>query len=236
MTAPNYVLLGLCAALMAACMAAQPVDGARGAAGFPAPDRPIAAIVSSHSGAETDRDAQNEAQQVMDFLRIGPGMTVADIGAGDGYFTVRLARRVGRTGRVIATDVVPEHLERLRARVAREGLSNIEFVLGRPDDPALPAGAVDVVLLVRMYHEIEQPYAFMWRLRDALKQDGVVAISERDRPTQNHGTPPRLLTCEIETVGYKGRELRNFGAIGYVAVFAAEGTRPAPSEVSPCHA
>ena len=236
MTAPNYVLLGLCAALVAACMAAQPVDGARGAAGFPAPDRPIAAIVSSHSGAETDRDAQNEAEQVMDFLRIGPGMTVADVGAGDGYFTVRLARRVGRTGRVIATDVVPEHLERLRARVAREGLSNIEFVLGRPDDPALPAGAVDVVLLVRMYHEIEQPYAFMWRLRDALKQGGVVAISERDRPTQNHGTPPRLLTCEIEAVGYKGRELRNFGAIGSVAVFAAEGTRRAPSEVSPCHA
>ncbi len=236
MTAPTYVLLGLCPALLAACMAAPPVDGARGAAGFPAPDRPVAAIVSSHSGEETDRDAQKEAQQVMDFLRIGPGMTVADVGAGDGYFTVRLARRVGPTGRVIATDVLPEHLERLRARVTREGLSNVDFVLSRYDDPALPAGAVDVALLVRMYHEIEQPYAFMWRLRDALKQDGVVAISERDRRTQDHGAPPRLLTCEIEAVGYKARELRDFGAIGYVAVFAAESARPEPSEVSPCKA
>jgi SAM-dependent methyltransferase len=233
-TAPRNVLLGLCAALLAACMAAQPADGAPRAAGFPAPDRPVAAIVSSHSGEEAERDRQDEARQVMEFLRIGPGMTVADVGAGDGYFTVRLARRVGPSGRVIATDVVPEHLERLRARVTREGLSNVDFVLSRPDDPALPPGAVDVALLVRMYHEIEQPYAFMWRLREALKPDGVVAISERDRPTRNHGTPPRLLTCEIEAVGYKGRDLRDFGAIGYVAVFAAEGARPAPSEVSPC--
>src|SRR5262245_55758582 len=182
-TAPKNVLLVLCAALLAACMAAQPADGAASPAGFPAPDRPVAAIVSSHSGEESDRDAQNEVRQVMEFLRIGPGMTVADVGAGDGYFTVRLARRVGPAGRVIATDVVPEHLERLRARVRREGLTNVEFVLGGPDDPALPSGAVDVALLVRMYHEIEQPYAFMWRLREALKPNGVVAISERDRPT-----------------------------------------------------
>jgi predicted methyltransferase len=233
-TSPNYALFGLCAALLAACMAAQPADGAADAAGFPAPDRPVAAIVSSHSGEESDRDAQNEARQVMEFLHIGPGMTVADVGAGDGYFTVRLARRVGPTGRVIATDVVPAHLERLRARVRREGLTNVEFVLSGPDDPALPPGSADVALLVRMYHEIEQPYAFMWRLREALKPNGVVAISERDRPTQDHGTPPRLLTCEIEAVGYKRRELRGFGPIGYVAVFAAEGTRPAPSEVTPC--
>jgi predicted methyltransferase len=233
-TASMHLLLGLCAAFLAACTSAKPVDGARDADGFPAPDRPVAGIVSSHSGQERDRDAQNEAEQVMDFLQIGPGMTVADVGAGDGYFTVRLARRVGPAGRVIATDVVPEHLERLRARLTREGLSNVDLVLSGPDDPALPAGAVDVVLLVRMYHEIEQPYAFMWRLRDALKPGGAVAISERDRATQDHGTPPRLLTCEIEAVGYKERELRDFGPIGYVAVFAAEGTRPAPSAVSPC--
>jgi predicted methyltransferase len=227
-------LLGLCTALLAACAAAQPIDGSTGSEAFPAPDRPVAGIVSSHSGEEADRDAENEAEQVMDFLQIAPGMTVADVGAGDGYFTVRLARRVGPEGRVIATDIVPEHLERLRDRLTREGLSNVDLVLSGPDDPALPAGAMDVILLVRMYHEIEQPYAFMWRLRDALKPGGVVAISERDRPTQNHGTPPRLLTCEIEAVGYKERELRDFGSIGYVAVFAAEGVRPSPSAVSPC--
>lgn len=233
-TASRQLLLGLYAAFLAACTAAPAVEGAPDADGFPAPDRPVAGIVSSHSGKETDRDAQSEAQQVMDFLQIAPSMTVADVGAGDGYCTVRMARRVGPTGRVIATDVVPEHLDRLRDRLTREGLDNVDLVLGKPDDPALPEGAVDVVLLVRMYHEIEQPYAFMWRLRDALKPGGAVAISERDRPTQDHGTPPRLLKCEIEAVGYKERELRKFGPIGYVAVFTAKGTRPAPSAVSPC--
>lgn len=234
MTKPFRLFIGLAAALLAACNASQPLAETHAAADFPAPDRPVAAIVTSHSGEERDRDALKEAEQVMDFLRIGPGMVVADVGAGDGYFTVRLARRVGPTGRVIATDVVPEHLERLRARVAREGLKNVDFVLGGFDNPALPAGSVDVALLVRMYHEIEQPYAFMWRLRDALKAGGVVAISERDRATRNHGTPPLLLKCEIEAVGYKDRDLRRFGPIGYVAVFTPEGMRPEPSKVKPC--
>jgi predicted methyltransferase len=226
--------IGLGAALLTACTASQPLAETGIAAGFPAPDRPVAAIVTSHSGEERDRDAQKEAAQVMDFLRIGPGMVVADVGAGDGYFTVRLARRVGSTGRVIATDVIPEHLDRLRARVAREGLTNVDFVLSGFDDPALPAGSVDVALLVRMYHEIEQPYAFMWRLRDALKPGGYLAISERDRETRNHGTPPRLLECEIESVGYKARELRRFGPIGYVFVFAPDSVRPEPAEVKAC--
>jgi predicted methyltransferase len=234
MTKPLRIFFGLGAALLAACSASQPLAETNKAAAFPAPDRPVAAIVSSHSGEERDRDAQKEAEQVMDFLRIRPGMVVADVGAGDGYFTVRLARRVGPSGRVIATDVMPEHLDRLRARVAREGLTNVDFVLGGFDDPALPAGAVDVALLVRMYHEIEQPYAFMWRLRDALKDGGVVAISERDRATRDHGAPPLLLRCEIEAVGYKERELRKFGPIGYVAVFAPEGVRPKPSDVKAC--
>lgn len=234
MTKPFRLFIGLAAALLAACNASQPLAETHPAAGFPAPDRPVAAIVTSHSGEERDRDAQKEAEQVMDFLRIGPGMVVADVGAGDGYFTVRLARRVGPTGRVIATDVIPEHLDRLRARVAQEGLTNVDFVLGGFDNPALPAASVDVALLVRMYHEIEQPYAFMWRLRDAVKPGGVVAISERDRETKNHGTPPLLLKCEIEAVGYKAQETRMFGPIGYVAVFAPEGARPEPSKVKPC--
>lgn len=232
-SAPKALLFALYAALLAACAQSARVEDASG--GFPAPDRPVADIVASDSGAEADREALREAQQVMDYLRIAPGMVVADIGAGDGYFTVRLARRVGRTGKVIATDVVPAHLERLRARVQQEGLTNVELVLGKPDDPALPAGAVDVALLVRMYHEIEQPYAFMWRLREALKPNGVVAISERERATQNHGTPPDLLACEIKAVGYEARGSQTFGPIiGYVATFAAQGTRPAPSAVKPC--
>lgn len=235
--APTPLLAALCCALFFAGAPPVSAQSAASADQFPSPVRPVASIVSSHSGEEADRERDREADQVMNFLNIAPGMTIADIGAGDGYFTVRLARRVGPSGRVIATDVVPEHLARLRARVAQEGLSNVDFELGTPEDPALPAASVDVALLVRMYHEIEQPYAFMWRLRDALKPGGVVAISERERATQNHGTPVRMLTCEIEAVGYKRQSTRDFGTVvGYVAIFGAQGKRPAPSDVRACRA
>ena len=202
---------------------------------FPSPDRPVASIVASHSGSETSRDAAGEAEQTMDLLPLGNGVVVADIGAGDGYFATRLANRLGETGRVIATDVTPEYLEGLKQRVQREGLTNVEFVLGGYDDPRLAAGSVDVALMVRMYHEIEQPYAFLWHLRDALKAGGVVAVSERDRPTQNHGIPPELLRCEFEAVGYEQIEITQLGpGVGYLALYQPTRPRPSPPDIVPC--
>jgi predicted methyltransferase len=205
--------------------------------GFPSPDRPVASIVTSHSGNEEDRDADGEARLTMEAASIRGGMTVADIGAGDGYFTTRLSVRVGAEGKVIATDVTPPYLEGLKARIAREGQTNVSFVLGGFDDPKLPTGSTDVALMVRMYHEIEQPYAFMWRLRDALAPGGVVAISERDRATQDHGTPPALLRCELEAVGYEQLSFTELGGrMGYVAVFAPTRPRPAPEAIRACNA
>ena len=203
--------------------------------GFPDPDRPVASIVSSHSGSEPSRDAAREAELTMDLLPLAEGVVIADIGAGDGYFTTRLARRLGESGQVIATDVTPEYLEGLKQRVSREGLSNVSFVLGGFDDARLPPASVDIALMVRMYHEIEQPYAFLWRLRDSLKDGGVVAVSERDRPTQNHGIPPELLRCEFEAVGYKQVAFTQLGpGIGYLALFAPSRTKPEPSEIVTC--
>jgi ubiquinone/menaquinone biosynthesis C-methylase UbiE len=171
----------------------------------------------------------------MDLLPLAEGVVIADIGAGDGYFTTRLARRLGESGQVIATDVTPEYLEGLKQRVSREGLSNVSFVLGGFDDARLPPASVDIALMVRMYHEIEQPYAFLWRLRDSLKDGGVVAVSERDRPTQNHGIPPELLRCEFEAVGYKQVAFTQLGpGIGYLALFAPSRTKPEPSEIVTC--
>jgi hypothetical protein len=91
--------------------------------------------------------------------------------------------------------------------------------------------------MVRMYHEIEQPYAFLWRLRDALKPGGRVAVSERDRSTAQHGAPPDLLRCEFAAVGYEQIGFQTLsGASGYVAIFAPTGPRPAPDAITPCRA
>ncbi len=202
---------------------------------FPAPDRPVASIITSHSGAEDYRDRSGEATGTMAAIGVRAGLTIADIGAGDGYFTTRLSPRLGPTGQVIATDVTPEYLARLRARVASENLSNVTLIQGGFDDPKLPPTSVDVALMVRMYHEIEQPYAFLWRLRDALKPGGTVAVSERDRPTADHGTPPNLLRCEFEAVGYKQIRFTTLGPqVGYVAIFAPTNPRPEPGEIKPC--
>lgn len=204
---------------------------------FPAPDRPVATIVTNHSGPEAERDAEGEAETVMTLLGVAPGMTIADVGAGEGYFTTRLSRRLGPEGRVIASDVMANYLAALKARVAREGLANVSFVLGAGDDPRLPPGAVDIVLMVRMYHEIEQPYALMWRLHEALKPGGRIAISERDRPTQFHGTPPALLKCELEAVGYRQVAFHPLSrTMGYLAVFEPAGPRPEPSAIRACRA
>lgn len=202
---------------------------------FPAADRPVASIVSSRWSTEEARDRLNEANQVMDLAGIKPGMTVADIGAGEGYYTIRLGQRVGAKGRVLAEDIVPQVRDALAARVARERLANVSVRLGLPEDPRLPPASFDRVLMVHMYHEIQQPYEFLWRLRPALKPDGEVIVVDADRPTGDHGTPPALLDCEFAAVGYARVSERPMpSAGGYFAVFRAAGARPAPEAIRPC--
>ncbi|MFD1787686.1 class I SAM-dependent methyltransferase [Sphingomonas floccifaciens] len=202
---------------------------------FPSPDRPIAKIVSPRWSTEEARDRLREADKVMDLARIAPGMTVADIGAGEGYYTIRLASRVGAKGRVLAEDIVPEVRDKLAQRVTRERLDNVSVRLGEADDPELPENSFDRVLMVHMYHEIEQPYKFLWNLRPSLKANGAVVVVDANRSTQDHGTPPALLTCEFAAVGYKRIELRAMpSAGGYIALFRPEGPRPAPEAIKPC--
>ena len=202
---------------------------------FPAADRPVATIVSSRWSNEEARDRLNEANKVMDLAGIKPGMTVADIGAGEGYYTIRLGDRVGPRGRVLAQDIVPGVRDALAARVARERLANVSVKLGLPEDPRLPPASFDRVLMVHMYHEIAEPYEFLWRLRPALKPDGEVIVVDADRPTQNHGTPPALLECEFAAIGYKRVSERTMpSAGGSFAVFKLDGARPAPGDIEPC--
>lgn len=202
---------------------------------FPRADRPVSKPGATAYASEDARDSRGEAQKVMDLAGVRPGMTVADIGAGEGYYTVRLAERVGSGGRVLAQDIDRAALERLGARVERDRLDNVSIKLGSPDDPHLPMDSFDRIFLVHMYHEVEEPYAFLWRLWPALAENGQVIVVDSDRPTDQHGIPPLLLSCEFEAVGYRLTEFIEKPDIkGYFARFEREVDRREPSEIEAC--
>lgn len=204
---------------------------------FPRPRRPVAEIVSPTWSSGPDRDAADESGQLVRLLGVRRGMAVADIGAGSGYHTVRLSPVVGASGRVYAQDITPSYLNSLRREAARRRLGNVEFVLGRPDDPGLPPNSVDRVILVHMYHEVAEPYALLWRLVDALKPGAKVGVLDLDRRPDRHGTPPALLRCEFEAVGYRQTQFTELrGGVGYLAVFEPpkRTARPSPAKIHAC--
>ncbi len=177
MTLAAFLLPASLAVTVAVAQSPQPL-GPPGlpATRFPAPARPVAGIVSDRWATEDQRERAGEAARVMDFLQVRPGMTVADIGAGSGYYVASLSPRVGPSGRVLAQDVVPSHVAELQRRVAKERLTNVTVGLGDPHDPRLPPRSVDLALLVHMYHEIEQPFGLMVNLLPALRPGARVAI------------------------------------------------------------
>lgn len=204
-------------------------------AAFPAPQRPVAPISSSEYRDEDSRDSVGEFENVVRLAEISPGMSIADIGAGQGYYTVRLSPMVGRQGRVLAEDIVPATIRALGQRVQRERLDNVALKLGQPNDPQLPDRSFDRILMIHMYHEIQSPSEFLWHLRDDLKVGGSIVVVDADRPTDRHGTPPRLLVCEFNAIGY---ELKRFERLGdsesYFASFEATAPRPEPGDIRTC--
>jgi ubiquinone/menaquinone biosynthesis C-methylase UbiE len=165
-------------------------------------------------------------------------MTVADIGAGSGYYLVRLAPIVGPDGRIFAEDVTPDYLRNLRKRVRDLGLQNVTVARGEPHDPRLPAHSVDAAILVHMYHEIAQPYGLLYNLASALKPGARVGIVDAIGPTAKHGTPPDLLRCELAAVGY--REIRFHpltGSNAYLEIAAppSDEARMRPEAMIACH-
>jgi ubiquinone/menaquinone biosynthesis C-methylase UbiE len=239
----NFARAVLPLVLLAACGQAAPTatkpaaaaDAATDNPAFPPASRPVAAIVSPRFSTEDQRESASEAKRVMDGAGTRAGMTVADIGAGEGYYTVRLAKRVGANGRVVAEDIMPGTTAALADRIKRERLGNVSVVLGTPADPKLAAGTFDQIYLVHMYHEISAPYELLWRLRPALKPGGRVVIVDADRPTANHGTPPKLLDCELAAVGYVKVGGERIAAVdAYLALYEARGPRPEPAAIRAC--
>lgn len=202
---------------------------------FPRPDRPEKKVVSNEFSDEDVRDERGEADTVMDLANIDDGMTVADIGAGEGYYTVRLAQRVGQKGRVLAQDIDRAVLDRLGQRIDRERLENISIKLGAPDDPQLPVDSFDRVFLVHVYREVTEPYAFLWRIWPSLTDSGQIIVVDIDRPTTKDGIPPSLLFCEFKAVGFELIEFKERPDIrGYFARFGRSETRPEPGDIRAC--
>jgi SAM-dependent methyltransferase len=149
------------------------------------------------------REERLEINRVMDILGIRSGKTVADIGAGSGWFTVRAARRVGESGVVYAVDINPESIRYVDARAQKEKLRNVRTILGKADDPLLPAGAVDAVLLLKTYHEVAEPVALLQKLRVALRPGARLGIIDRNGNGEDHGVGRDVVLHEATQAGYR---------------------------------
>src|SRR5437879_3390060 len=161
-----------CAIGLALILCAAPV-WAQGV--HPISGRKYAAVMGS-DGAEwlvrAERETEEEPDAALDAIGIAKGSTVADIGAGAGYMTWRMAERTGPTGKIYANDIQPKMIELLRKNMQQRKLANYEAVLGAIDDPKLPPAAMDLVLLVDVYHEFSEPQKMLRHIRESLKPDG----------------------------------------------------------------
>jgi cyclopropane fatty-acyl-phospholipid synthase-like methyltransferase len=169
------------------------------------------------------RDERLQISRVMDILVIAPGKTVADIGAGSGWFTVRAARRVGEAGIVYAVDINPDAIRYIESRIRKENLHNVKTVLSKPDDPLLPAN-VDAVLLLKTYHEVAQPITLLRNLRRSLATGARIGVIDRNGNGENHGVARDVVIREASEAGYRLLEQDDFVKDGmdYFLVFGVK--------------
>jgi ubiquinone/menaquinone biosynthesis C-methylase UbiE len=203
---PGAAALALAVALLAAARQTPASPGVH-----PISGRTFAAVMG-YQGADwldrAERMTEEEPGLALQALTIAKGAVVADVGAGSGYMTVLLSRRVGPTGKVYANDIQPQMLALLRTRLTRENITNVEPVLGRVDDPRLPDGALDLILMVDVYHELSEPQKMLRRLHQALKATGRLVLLEYRK--EDPAIPIRLehkmtvaeAKLEVEAEGY----------------------------------
>lgn len=178
----------------------------------PVTGRQIAGVMGP-GGADwlvrSEREQEEEPDKALAALKIPQGAVVADIGAGVGYFTWRLADVVGPTGKVYANDIQPEMIRMLKKNMQERGMSNVEPVLGKIDDPMLPKKSVDLALLVDVYHEFSEPQKMLDRIRESLKPDGRLVLLEyrKEDPKvpirPEHKMAVAEVKAEVEPEGYK---------------------------------
>lgn len=199
-------------ALALGLIAASPVKDLVAQGRHPTSGRVIAPVMGVGGAGwleRPEREREESTSTAVRALRLEAGQVVADIGAGSGYYTVRMARAVGPTGKVIATDIQPGMLDILQRRLEREKLSNVELVLGTADDPRLPDNSLDLALMVDVYHELSAPQAFVRKLRAALKPTGRLVLLEFRKEDPNipirpeHKMSIAEVKAELEPEGFK---------------------------------
>lgn len=175
---------------------------------------------------DRQREQNLQIDRVMDILGIREGSDVADIGACSGWFTVRAARRVGAGGVVYAVEINPDYLKHIEERAARERLPNIRAVLGREDDPLLPGGGVDAVLLLKTYHEVARPIPLLRRIRQAMRAGARLGVIDRNGKGDDHGVESGKVIEEAGRAGFKLVEQYDFvkpDGMDYFLVFQPAG-------------
>ena len=196
--------------------------------------REIAPVMTFHGAdwlVRDTREAEEQPDRMLDALKLRPGMTVADVGAGVGYTSVKIARRIGATGTVLATDVQPEMLRMLRENANSMGVRNIKPVLCTPADPKLPESAVDLIIMVDVYHELSEPEASLKGFRKALKPDGrLVLVEFRAEDPEVPIKPEHKMSVaqarkELEANGFAFQESLEFLPWQHVIIF---GKKPEP--------
>ncbi|HLJ46529.1 MAG TPA: class I SAM-dependent methyltransferase [Bryobacteraceae bacterium] len=171
------------------------------------------APVMGYAGADwlerSSREREEQPDEALDLIGIQKGMVVADVGAGTGFISLKIAERVGPTGKVYANDIQPEMLDRLRQNAKRANVTNVETVLGSETDPKLPAGKIDLIIMVDVYHEFARPQEMLDNMRAALKPDGRLVFLEykKEDPSipirPEHKMSTSEVKIEVEAEGYK---------------------------------
>ena len=157
----------------------------------------------------SEREIEELPETALDKIGIKPGMVVADVGAGVGYFSIRIAKRVAPTGKILAVDVQPEMLAILKDRAAKAKLTNIQPILGSESDPHLPPESCDLILMVDVYHELSQPQRMLQKMKQALKSDGRLVLLEyrKEDPhipiRSEHKMSVQEAKAEVEAEGFK---------------------------------
>lgn len=157
-----------------------------------------------------DRDEKLQVQRVMDILGIKEGVSVADIGAGSGWFTVRAAKRVGTSGVVYAVDINPEAIAYINRRIKQDGIRNVQAILSKEDDPGLSKNTIDSVLLLKTYHEVAHPVLLLKNLQSSLRSGGRVGIIDRNGNGEDHGISRDVVVQEAAEAGYELQEQYDF--------------------------
>lgn len=225
------VMLKRCALILAVVIACQSSLFAGGQTSTQSPAPPVEHRKTSepYTGDlsvfdSPGRDERLQINRVMDILGITSGKTVADIGAGSGWFTVRAARRVTESGVVYAVDINPEAIRYIDNRAQKEQLHNVKTILGKVDDPLLPATSVDSVLLLKTYHEVAEPVTLLQNLRASLRPGAKVGIIDRNGNGENHGVGRDVVLREAAQAGYRLLKQYDFvkgDKMDYFLVFTA---------------